>query len=121
MLPVLAFLHKASTECEWDIFRDKELFIASACGGGSSPTYALVFRSCAHRGSIDSLQVLWGKLIGRSQLDLRLHVSQVDLGGQRTGAVVALLGLLDEGVWGMTVGTTTRGLIPQEGDEDYER
>lgn len=51
-----------------------------------------------HRESIDSLQVLRGELVGRSQLDLRLHVSQVDLGGQGTGAVVALFGLLDEGV-----------------------
>lgn len=83
------------------------------CGGSSSPTYALVFRSGSHRESIDSLQVLWGKLIGRAQLDLCLHVNQVDLGGQGARAVVALLGLLDEGVWGMTVSTTARRLVPR--------
>lgn len=50
------------------------------------------------RESIDSLQVLRGKLVGRSQLDFCLHVSQVDLGGQGTRTVVALFGLLDESV-----------------------
>lgn len=52
-----------------------------------------------HRVAVDGPQVLRGQLVGRPQLDLHLHVSQVDFGGQGTGAVVALLGLLDEGVW----------------------
>lgn len=51
-----------------------------------------------HRESIDSPQVLRGELVGRSQLDLCLHVSQLDLGGQGTRAVVALFSLLDERV-----------------------
>lgn len=51
-----------------------------------------------HRESIDSLQILRGELVGWSQPDLRLHVSQVDLGGQGTRVIVALFGLLDEGV-----------------------
>lgn len=52
-----------------------------------------------HRVAVDGPQVLRGQLVGRPQLDLHLHVGQVDFGGQGTGAVVALLGLLDEGVW----------------------
>lgn len=62
------------------------------------PTYALVLGGCVHGESVDSLQVLGGELVGRSQLDLRLHVSQVEPGGQGARVVVALLGLLDEGV-----------------------
>ena len=46
--------------------------------------------------AVDGAQVLRGELVGRPQLDLRLHVGQVDLGGQRAGAVVTLLGFLDE-------------------------
>lgn len=61
-------------------------------------TYALVLCGHDHREAVDSPQVLWGELVGRSQLDLCLHVSQVDPSGQGTWAVVALLGLLDEGV-----------------------
>ena len=49
--------------------------------------------------AVDGAQVLAGELVGRPQPDLRLHVGEVDLGGQRARAVVALLGLLDEGVW----------------------
>lgn len=64
----------------------------------SLPTYALVFRVRVHRESVDALQVLGGELVGRPQLDLRLHNSQVDLGGEGAQTVVALLGLLDEGI-----------------------
>lgn len=64
----------------------------------SYSTYALVLGRRVHRESIDSPQVLRGELVGRSQLDLCLHVSQVDLGGQGTRVVVTLFGLLDESV-----------------------
>lgn len=77
------------------------------CVGSSCPTYALVFRGCVHGESIDSLQVLRGELVGRSQLDLCLHISQVDPGGQGTWAVVALFGFLDESVCWVTASTTT--------------
>lgn len=70
-----------------------------------SPTYALVLRWCVHWESIDGLQVLRGQLVWRSQFNLCLHVRQVDLGGQGTRTIVALLGLLDEGVW--TISTVT--------------
>lgn len=48
--------------------------------------------------SIEGLQLLQGQLVGRAQLDLRLHVGQVDLCRQGAGVVVALFGFLDEGV-----------------------
>lgn len=83
-------------------------YVCSLC-----PTYALVLWRCVHWESIDSPQVLRGELVGRSQLDLCLHVSQVDLGGQGTRVIVALFGLLDEGVWGITVSTTKSWLIIQ--------
>lgn len=83
-------------------------YVCSLC-----PTYALVLWRCVHWESIDSLQVLRGELVGRSQPDLCLHVSQVDLGGQGTRVIVALLGLVDEGVWGITVSTTKSWLIIQ--------
>lgn len=52
-----------------------------------------------HGEAIQGLQVLGGELVRRPQLDLCLHVGQVDLGGQGTRAVVALFGLLDKSVW----------------------
>lgn len=51
------------------------------------------------REAVDGPQVVGGQLVGRPQLDLRLHVGQIDFGGKGAGAVVALLGLLDEVVW----------------------
>lgn len=51
------------------------------------------------REAVNGAQVLRGQLVGRPELDLHLHVRQVDSGGQRARAVVALFGLLDEGVW----------------------
>lgn len=62
------------------------------------PTDALVLGVRVHGESVDAPQVLGGELVGRPQLDLRLHVGQVDPGGEGARAVVALLGLLDEGV-----------------------
>lgn len=62
------------------------------------PTDAFVLGVCVRRQPVDAPQVLRGELVGRPQLDLRLHVGQVDPGGERARAVVALLGLLDEGV-----------------------
>ena len=64
-----------------------------------SPTDALVLGGRLQGEAVDGAQVLTGELVGRPQPDLRLHVGQVDLGGQRARAVVALFGLLDEGVW----------------------
>lgn len=49
--------------------------------------------------AVDAADVLAGEVVGRPELDLRLHVGQVDPGGERARAVVPLLGLLDEGVW----------------------
>lgn len=63
------------------------------------PTDAFVLGLRVHGEPVDARQVLGGELVGRPQLDLRLHVGQVDPGGERARAVVALLGLLDEGVW----------------------
>lgn len=82
----------------------------SVGGGGSARTQALVFGRHVGREAIDGPQVLRGQLVGRPQLDLCLHVGQVDFGGQRAGAVVALFGLLDEGVWWRTKsGETSAG------------
>lgn len=61
------------------------------------------------REAVDGPQVLGGQPVGRAELDLRLHVGQVDLGGQRSGAVVALFGLLDEGVWRASAERTREG------------
>lgn len=62
------------------------------------PTDAFVLGAGMHGEPVDAPQVLRGQLVGRPQLDLRLHVGQVDPGGEGARAVVALLGLLDEGV-----------------------
>ena len=64
--------------------------------GDGVPTYALVLGGGVGGEAVDGAHVLRGELVGRPQLDLRLHVGQVDLGGQRPRAVVTLLGFLDE-------------------------
>lgn len=48
--------------------------------------------------AVERLQLVQRQYVRRPQLDLRLHVRQVDLGGERARVVVALLCLLDERV-----------------------
>lgn len=59
-------------------------------------SYSLVLGRGVLRETIDQAHVLPGELVGRPQLDLSLHVGQVDLGGQGARTVVALLCLLDK-------------------------
>lgn len=46
--------------------------------------------------AVECAQVLGRQLEGGAELNLHLHVSQVDPGGQGARAVVTLLGFLDE-------------------------
>lgn len=62
-------------------------------------TYAFIFGGGAVREAIDGAQVLGRELVWRPQLNLCLHIGQIDLSGEGTRAVVALLGLLNEVVY----------------------
>lgn len=59
-------------------------------------TYAFIFGSSAVGKAIDRAQVFRRELVRGPQLDLCLHISQIDLCGKRTWTVVPLLGLLNE-------------------------
>lgn len=70
-------------------------------------TYAFIFGSSAVGEAIDRAQVFRRELVWGPQLDLCLHISQIDLRGKRTRAVVPLLGLLDEVVYDKHQSRTT--------------